>query len=309
MHPALPDLAARLRAAGAALAAFTCYDPTTARGVVRAAERTATPVVLLVPPKAAARKDGMQLVRALRTVADHAAQPVCVQLDHAGDLDLIAAAAEAGADSVLADGSRLPGGEEANADFVAAARKRLAECRREVAVEAELGRIEGDEDIASVAAQASAGALTDPARVAGFLERSGADLLAVSVGTVHGRHSGTPRLDWDRLRDIRRRTPVPLVLHGASGLPRADLGRAVGEGVGKINVNTELRQTVFDVLAADAQPRRARGLDLDGLLETWAEEVAAAAEKVIRSLAADRCGPPAPTDGPVRQQREGGEGR
>ncbi|MEU4895809.1 class II fructose-bisphosphate aldolase [Streptomyces sp. NPDC044780] len=284
MRAQLAETAAERRAAGAALPAFTCYDLATAGGVVDAAERLHSPVALLVSARTAGGRHGLDLIRALRSLADAAAVPVCVQLDHATDADLIVAAAAAGADSVLADGSR--GGPEANADFVASVRARLATRFPDVAIEAELGRVEGDEDVAAVAAQVADGALTDPADVTAFLDRSGADLLAVSLGNVHGRYPEEPRLDWARLSAIRTLTDVPLVLHGASGLPAADLTHAIGQGVCKVNVNTELRQTVLDTLAEQVPVQRARGLDMDALLATWTDAVATRSETVINALVA-----------------------
>ncbi|MEV7087448.1 class II fructose-bisphosphate aldolase [Streptomyces sp. NPDC093085] len=282
MRARLTELATDRRDAGAALPAFTCYDLATAAGVTDAAVRTGSPVALLVSPRTAAGPHGLGLVRALRALADHAPVPVSLQLDHATDPELIEAAVEAGADAVLADGSR--GGEEANAAFVAAVRKRLAARFPHVTVEAELGRIEGNEDVAAVAAQVAAGALTDPGRVGAFLDRSGADLLAVSLGNVHGRYPAPPALDWARLASIRELTGVPLVLHGASGLPPADLARAIGHGVCKVNINTELRATVFDTLTAEVPAQRDRGLNMDALLAAWSAAVTERAEAAILAL-------------------------
>ncbi|MGW7291883.1 class II fructose-bisphosphate aldolase [Streptomyces xiamenensis] len=285
MHAQLTEITAERRAVGAALPAFTCYDLVTAGAVVAAAEQHGSPLALLVSPKTAAAPGGLELIRALRTLADHSTVPVCVQLDHATDADLIVAAVEAGADSVLADGSR--GGFDANAAFVAGVRARLAgRGAAPVAIEAELGRIEGNEDIAVVAAQVAAGALTDPGTVPEFLDRSGADLLAVSIGNIHGRYPTEPQLDWERLAAVRERTDVPLVLHGASGLPPADLSLAIGQGITKVNVNTELRQTVFDTLA-DGVPRlRSAGLDLDTLLAGWRTALTDRATTIIHALTA-----------------------
>ena len=122
--------------------------------------------------------------------------PVLIQLDHAGDRELIERAAAAGVDAVMADGSRLP--YEQNLAFSAAVAQELRP--RGIAVEAELGRVEGDED---VAAQTAGGALTDPAEAAAFLRSSGVDCLAVSIGNVHGHYAGAPVLDWERLKQLR----------------------------------------------------------------------------------------------------------
>jgi tagatose 1,6-diphosphate aldolase GatY/KbaY len=250
--------------------------------VVSAANEARSPVALLISSKTAGATGGLELIRALRSLADHAVVPVCLQLDHATDADLIAASVEAGADSVLADGSR--GDENANADFVAAVRARLGARFPELAIEAELGRIEGDEDVAAVTDQVRAGALTRPERVAFFLERSRADLLAVSIGNIHGHYPAEPRLDWSRLTAIRAQTEAPLVLHGASGLPLADLNRAVSQGICKININTELRRTVYEALTVAVPDGSKNGLNMDALRDTWASAVTSRALNTIRSL-------------------------
>lgn len=262
-------VAARL-ADGAAVPALTCYDFTTAQAVVGAAETAGFPVVLLVAPASAAGVPGLRFITALRTLADAATVPVIVQLDHARDPELIRAAVAAGASAVLADGSHLP--EDQNAAFVAAV---VADVGHLVAVEAELGELPGDEDDATAASSAAPAGMTDPARIARFLQASGADLLAVSIGNVHGFYTGDPKLDWELLAALRTAAgDVPLVLHGASGIPEADLARAGSFGIGKVNINTELRtRTLADV--ADALPAlRDAGQNMLRLQGIWTESVA-----------------------------------
>ena len=191
--------------------------------------------------------------------------PVLVQLDHAADRELIERAAAAGVDAVMADGSRLPYDE--NLAFSAAVAEELRPLG--IAVEAELGRVEGDEDLA---AQAAGGALTDPDEAAAFVRASGVDCLAVSIGNVHGHYAGTPALDWERLERLRG-AGAPLALHGASGLPDADVRRAVSLGIAKVNVNTELRAAYFGALGSGVGAR-AEALDLRGLGEAVIEAVA-----------------------------------
>ncbi len=111
--------------------------------------------------------------------------------------------------------------------------------RTGAAVEAELGCVEGDEDLDVAAA---AGALTDPTEAVRFVERTGVDCLAVAVGNVHGSYRQEPRLDWDRLAELVDRVPVAVALHGTSGLPAEQVRRARELGVAKFNVNTELRR-------------------------------------------------------------------
>jgi tagatose 1,6-diphosphate aldolase GatY/KbaY len=113
-------------------------------------------------------------------------------------------------------------------------------------VEGELGAIQGNEDCSVDATSASA--RTDPNAVRSFVRETGVDALAVAVGNVHGVTTDPVQIDLALLKAIGDECPVPLVLHGASGLP-SDLIRAViRSGVAKINVNTELRRSYLDGL-------------------------------------------------------------
>lgn len=259
-----------------AVPAFTCYDFTTAMAVVGAAEDAGHGIILLVAPKTAATPNGLRLIAALRGLADGASVPVAVQLDHASDLSVMADAVAAGADSVLADGSSLP--YEENIALVRAARALLG---ADVVLEAELGGLAGDEDRAFGAGETGAAVagpyetgvavagLTDSAQVEDFVARTGAQLLAVAVGNVHGRYKGEPQLRWDVLQDIAVRTHIPLVLHGASGIPAGELAKAAAMNVGKVNFNTELRTGVLATLQEQLPVHRADGENLQGLLGQW----------------------------------------
>lgn len=254
--------------AGAAVGAFTCYDLTTALGVLRAAEERRAPAILLVGDASFRAREGPLLVAALLAVARAARVPACVQLDHASDPHVLRAAIAAGVGAVMADGSRLP--TPGNAELVR--RVRDAAAAAGVGVEAELGHVEGGEDVAAAAA---AGALTDPDEAAAFVAATGADCLAVSIGNVHGRYASPPALDWERLERIRDRVgATPLSLHGASGLPDADVRRAIALGVRKVNVNTELRGRYLDEL----ERRLPEVREELRLLELEAAVVAAVAE-------------------------------
>ncbi|MFX1821616.1 class II fructose-bisphosphate aldolase [Pseudarthrobacter sp. CC4] len=251
---------------GSAIPAFTCYDFTTALAVVAAAEESGRGVILLVAPKTAATSNGLRLIGALRGLADAASVPVAVQLDHATDLRVMADAVAAGADSVLADGSSLP--YEDNIALVRAARALLGP---DVVLEAELGGLAGDEDRAFSADQSgvAVAGLTDSALVEDFVARTGAELLAVAVGNVHGKYKGEPQLRWDVLQDIAVRTHLPLVLHGASGIPAEELVKAASMNVGKVNFNTELRTGVLATLEEQLPGHRADGENLQALLGHW----------------------------------------
>jgi tagatose 1,6-diphosphate aldolase GatY/KbaY len=240
-----------------------------------------------VAPKTAASPNGPPLIAALRGLADGAGVPIAVQLDHAADPELIVAAVAAGADSVLVDGSSLP--YEDNISLVRSVRADLgARGNTDVVIEAELGGLAGDEDRAfgaDAAGSAPAAGLTDSAQVEDFVSRTGAQLLAVAVGNVHGKYQGEPRLRWDVLQDIAVRTRIPLVLHGASGIPAEELVKAAAMNVGKVNFNTELRTGVLAVLEERVSAHRADGENLQALLGQWDDAARNFAADALRTLA------------------------
>jgi tagatose 1,6-diphosphate aldolase GatY/KbaY len=272
MLTSFTDLLAR-RPDRTALGAFTCYDLEEAVGVLHAAAKSATGVGLLVGKQSYACPDGCLLLAALLTVADESDVPVCVQLDHCDDLALIESALAAGVGAVMADASSLP--YEENVSFV---RRAVELARRSGAsVEAELGIIEGDEDVALAAA---AGALTDPSQAEEFVQHTEVACLAVSIGNVHGTYRAVPKLDWERLEAIHSRVSVPLSLHGASGIPDAMIRRAIDIGIAKINVNTELRGAYLTA-TEDALPGVLEGSRLAAL---HSAQIAAVQEVVSTKL-------------------------
>lgn len=272
------QMVAEAIAAGQAVPAFTCYDFTTALAVVAEAENQGRAVILNVAPKTAGSTAGLRLISALRTLGEQAAVPVAVQLDHASDAQLIARAVQAGATAVLADGSA--GTLEENIAFVQQVRSLIGP---QVVLEAELGALPGNEDKAF---EQSASQLTDPAQVARFVQDSGAQLLAVAIGNVHGRYKGEPKIHWDVLEAIHAESAVPLVLHGASGIAPADLSRSISFGVGKVNLNTELRTATLAALAGQLEVRRADGQNVLGLMGDWEQAVTEVASATFNSLRA-----------------------
>ena len=291
MRARLDSLVGAALQQGSAVPAFTCYDFTTALAVVAAAEDAGRGTILLVSPSTAATPGGLRLIAALRGLADAAGVPVAVQLDHASDLRVIADAAAAGADSVLVDGSSLD--YEDNIALVRAARAVLdgAGFAGEIVIEAELGGLAGNEDrafgadAAGSTPAAGAAGLTDSAQVEDFVARTGAQLLAVAVGNAHGRYQGEPQLRWDVLQDIAVRTRIPLVLHGASGIPAAELVKAASMNVGKVNFNTELRTGVLRTLETRTATHRQDGENLQGLLTEWGAAAGTFAATALATLA------------------------
>jgi fructose/tagatose bisphosphate aldolase len=155
--------------------------------------------------------------------------------------------------------------------FVTAAVEIAAGCGG--GVEAELGGIQGSEDIAEAVA---AGRLTDPGEAETLVRESGASCLAVSIGNVHGHYRKPPSLHWAVLDAVRHRVDIPISLHGASGLSHGDVRRAVAAGVRKVNVNTQLREAYLDA-TAEALPRVRPGARLADLHRTQVAAVEAVA--------------------------------
>ncbi|MCP4198714.1 MAG: class II fructose-bisphosphate aldolase family protein [Proteobacteria bacterium] len=229
------------QANGYAIGAFNVYNLEGALAVVAAAEAADTPAMLQIHP-GALKHGGTALVALCLKAAEQAAVPMSVHLDHCSDPEAIRSALAAGLTSIMADGSHF--GYEENVAFT----RDMAEQVHAVGgvVEAELGRLAGTEDDLTV--EEYEARLTDPAKAVDFVARSGADLLAVCIGNIHGRYPRPPQFDYERLAAIRDAAPVPLVLHGTSGVPDDLVRRCIKLGVCKFNVNTEVRQAYIGAL-------------------------------------------------------------
>ncbi|MDH4146166.1 MAG: class II fructose-bisphosphate aldolase [Acidimicrobiia bacterium] len=233
MLSSLGAMIGRARGEGWAVAAVNVYTIDGIVASIDAAEAVAAPLIVAVHPGALGEAGPPLLAAAVRA-ARSAAVPVGVHLDHASSRSTIEAAVAEGVTSVMADGSALD--FDANVAFSAAV---VANLGPTIAVEAELGRISGIEDGEVV--RPDDARLTEPAGAARFVAATGVAALAVCVGNVHGPTPTPPALDFDRLAALARAVEVPLVLHGASGLPDATVRRAIAAGVAKFNVNTEVR--------------------------------------------------------------------
>ena len=216
-----------------AVGAFNMHNDETAQALLLAAERAQAPVFLQVGraiiPHMGVRK-AFELTR--RNAAESSADHV-IHLDH-GSYEEVLEAIRLGFDSVMYDGAHLP--FEQNI----ATTRRIVELAHEfgLPVEAELGRIpDADEPVDWPSYY------TDVAEAERFVAETGVDTLAISVGVVHGVPLAEPApLALDRIAEIRKVVPVPLVLHGASGVPKDDVRAAVAAGVHKLNADTDLRK-------------------------------------------------------------------
>jgi tagatose 1,6-diphosphate aldolase GatY/KbaY len=220
------------RAQGRALAAFNIHNMEILQGVASAAARAGSPLFLQATPATIRFAGADYLVAMAQAAARRIHLPVALHLDHASEFDVIQECLAAGFTSVMYDGSRLPLAENI------ANTRRVVEmaARYGAAVEAELGQIGGKEDEGVGEADFS-----DPVQARDFAWATGVDMLAVAVGTAHGLYPGEPQLDFELLAEIARVVPIPLVLHGGSGVPASSIRRAICLGVAKVNIATELK--------------------------------------------------------------------
>ncbi|MFD2078880.1 fructose-bisphosphate aldolase, class II [Actinopolymorpha cephalotaxi] len=232
--------------AGRGVGAFNVIQLEHAQALVDGAERAGAPVILQISENAVKYHRALEPIGlATLAVARTASVPVAVHLDHATRPELVREAVALGFGSVMYDASVLPYDEN-----VQATRDVVEHCHAAgVFVEAELGEVGGKDGVHAP------GARTDPAEAAAFVEATGIDALAIAVGTSHAMLEKTASLDLDLIAANRKAVPVPLVLHGSSGVPDADLTRAVEAGMTKVNIATSLNQAftgaVRDYLSAN----------------------------------------------------------
>lgn len=234
-----------------AVGAFNVENMEMMQAVVEAAQAEGASVILQTTPSTLKYADPATFAAMAQAVAREATIPVAIHLDHGDSFKLCTQAIKDGYTSVMIDGSKLPLAE--NIALVQQVVQRAGEAPLCPCVEAELGQLSGKEDNLEV--KDGEDIYTDPKEAACFVEQTGIDSLAVAIGTAHGFYKGTPKLDFERLAQIRDAVSVPLVLHGTSGVPDEDVQRAISLGVCKVNFATELRaaytQAVRQVLADD----------------------------------------------------------
>lgn len=223
------------------VAAFNVIQLETAEALVDAAEQTGLPVILQISQNCVAYHGSLQpLAAATLALAHESTAHVAVHLDHAEDEQLARSAVEAGFGSVMFDGSTL------DYDHNVAATVRVVEHTHanDVLVEAELGEIGGKDGAHAP------GVRTDPAEARRFVEETGVDALAVAVGSSHAMTERTAALDLDLIAELRHAVPVPLVLHGSSGVPDETIEQAIRAGITKVNVSTHLNRFYTDAIRA-----------------------------------------------------------
>ena len=234
----LKDILADAQTNHYAVGAFNVIGDVMLRTILETAEANEAPVIVMGLAADLEGAGWTYIAGLAKLAAEYHNIPVCLHLDHCYDLDFIAQAVDHGFTGVMYDGSSLP--FEENVKMTRAAVE-IAHPHG-VSVEAELGHV-GGSDLAET--QHVESVFTEPDDVAKFVEQTGVDALAVSIGTGHGRYRSLPTLNIERLIELTEATDVPLVMHGGSGTPDDQVRNAVAHGITKLNVFTDERMAMF----------------------------------------------------------------
>ena len=217
-----------------AVGAFNVENMEMVMAVMEAAEELKSPVIMQTTPSTV-KYAGLDFFLAnVKAAAERASVPVAMHLDHGSSFELAMQAYRTGYTSIMIDGSH--GSFEEN---IAVSKAVADACTPSgIPVEAELGKVGGKEDDLD---GGDDNPYTDPDQAVEFVKRTGITSLAVAIGTAHGVYKGEPKLDLDRLSEIREVVDIPLVLHGTSGVPDETVTECVNRGICKVNYATDLR--------------------------------------------------------------------
>ncbi|MBE6550626.1 MAG: class II fructose-1,6-bisphosphate aldolase [Ruminococcaceae bacterium] len=264
----------KARENGVAISSFNIHNLETVQAVAEGAAEENCPVIIQTTP-GTLKHAGIEYIAAMvKTASEMYSVPMALHLDHCTSFDTIVKCIRNGYTSVMIDTAHLPYDEN-----VAMVRK-VAEIAHAagVAVEGELGRIGGVEDELSVDDRTAS--FTVPSEAVDFVKKTGIDMLAIAIGTAHGEYKGTPDLDMERLSEIRNVIDIPLILHGASGVPDDQIRESIKRGIAKINIATELKipmaQAIKDCFAASPKendPRKYMGSAKNAVKEVVRQKI------------------------------------
>lgn len=234
------DVLGKARDGGYAVGAFNILDYNSMRAVVESAEELSAPVIIQTSVRTMDFWGFEPVAGWYRQLAADSPVPVVLHLDHCKDLEVIRKCIDAGWTSVMIDASSKP--FEENMEMT----RRALEMARPagVTVEAELGEIGGVEDDISVADEDAH--LADPDKAAAFCMELDIDVFAPAIGTAHGVYKGEPKLAFDRLEEIAKRTGLPIALHGGTGLSDEVFRKCIALGCAKVNISTMLKYSFIN---------------------------------------------------------------
>ncbi|MFP7223895.1 class II fructose-bisphosphate aldolase [Priestia filamentosa] len=224
------------------IVAFNVHSFDSIFWVLEAAAELKSPVILQTTVGTVKSLGAKNIVEAAKAAAEHYNIPTGLHLDHCTDFNVIKEAIRAGYTSVMIDASMHPFAENVKRT------KEVMELAKSlgVNVEAELGKVGGVEDDIVVNDEDAQKAVPEECKL--FIEQTGVPTLAPAIGTAHGIYKGKPDIDFDLIADIAATVDVPLVLHGGSAVPEADVRRCVSLGMAKVNVSTELKNAYSEAI-------------------------------------------------------------
>jgi tagatose 1,6-diphosphate aldolase GatY/KbaY len=257
---------------GYAVGAFNIENMEMAMAAIQAANDLHSPIILQTTPGTLKYADLSVYLANVKALAEQVEIPVAMHLDHGSSFELAMQALRTGYTSIMIDGSHEPFDQNAEVS------RRVADaCRpNNVPVEAELGKVGGKEDDLD---GGSGNPYTVPSEAKEFVERTQVDYLAIAIGTSHGIYKGEPKLDFDRLAEIRQVVDIPLVLHGTSGVPDEQVRKAIAGGICKVNYATDLRiaytkgvrETIKDEMVID--PKKYGTLGMKEVYDLVSEKI------------------------------------
>lgn len=238
-----------------AVGLFNAVNVELTKGIIAAAEATRSPVIIgtaeVLFPYGPLEEVSYYLI----PMAKKANVPVVVHLDHGLQKESCLKALELGFSSIMYDCSTDP--YEVNVEKV----REMAEIAHSygATIEGELGHVGNNPDSAEGDADPTS-FFTDPALAKDYVERTGVDALAISVGNAHGAYKLPPKLDFERIRTIASEVKVPLVLHGGSGLTDDDFRRAIHDGISKVNIFTDINVAAAEAAVREFNSGKGKGL-------------------------------------------------
>lgn len=236
------ELLKKAQRGGWAIGAFNTCDLEITKGIIEAAEELNSPVIIETSEGEMDFLSPDLAVSEVRALAKKAKIPVVLHLDHGKSFEACERAINAGYTSVHIDGSSMELSEnlEITKKVVDFAKK------KKLTVEGEIGHVPGSSEHHYKDILIDKENLTDPKIASDFVKKTGVDVLAVSIGNIHGIYTSLPILDIKRLKKVKELTGKLISLHGGSGIPKNQIKKAIESGVAKVNVNTELRLAFKD---------------------------------------------------------------
>lgn len=239
------DMLVKAKKGKYAVANFCIWNVEMLSGVMEACEELKSPVILSFGSGFLQNTDINHFIHMMRSYATTTALPASIHWDHGRSFDIVSHAIDIGYNSLMIDGSAYAFEENIRMT------KEVVDKFKPmgIPIEAELGHVGAETNYEEALANYG---YTDPSQAAEFVEKTGIDSLAVAIGNQHGAYSAPPQINFDILQKVNEAVEIPLVLHGASGISDEDVRKAIGMGITKVNIHTELCEAAMIAVDANA---------------------------------------------------------